>query len=340
MAPQGPPPPRSGRAPAPSRRRDQRQEGRYSWGEGPNLNEEEYPPWAGMAVKPTWAGQEGRSGRAEDRPPDAGGEAAPEPGSGPGERGEAAPEPGSGERGEPAGPGFRRRAGAERARRARLKRYVWAGTAAVVAAIVAVVLTQLLGGSPPPRVAIPGVVTTFQRGELKTVPNACSAVPTATLSQAMQGSPASLAPQSLYGKSQSVCDWTVDAPPVYRHLEVTLQAYAPSGLATGNGSATNAAIDAYRQALQGKVKPPKGGLPKASVSQPGGLGQQAFGALQRVARGGATTYIETIVTRFRNVLVTVVLQGSHTGRRYGQVPVARLASGATAIAHDALSQLG
>jgi hypothetical protein len=217
---------------------------------------------------------------------------------------------------------------------------VWAGTAAVVAAIVAVVLTQLLGGSPPPRVSIPGVVTTFQRGELKTVPNACSAVPAATLSQAMQGTPSSLAPASLYGKAQSVCDWTVDAPPVYRHLEVTLQAYAPSGLATGNGSATNAAADAYRQALQGKVKPPKGGLPKASVSRPGGLGPQAFAALQRVARGGATTYIETIVARFRNVLVTVVLQGSHTGRRYGQVPVARLASGATAIAHDALARLG
>jgi hypothetical protein len=255
----------------------------------------------------------------------------PGPGSDPGHRDD---------RGEPPAQGFRRRAGAARARRARLKLCLWAGTAAVVIAIVAVVLVQVLGGSPPQRVVIPGVVTTFQRGELKTVPNACSAVPAATLSQAMQGSPKSLAPRSLYGKAQSVCDWTVDAPPVYRHLEVTLQAFAPSGLATGNGSATNAAIDAYRQALQGKVKPPKGGLPKASISQPAGLGQQAFAALQRVARGGATTYIETIVARFRNVLVTVVLQGAHTGSRYGQVPVARLASGATAIARDATSRLG
>lgn len=336
MAQQGPPPPRSGRTPAPSRRRDPRPDGGYSWDAAPDTgDEEDNPPWAGMTIKPTWAGQEGRRRRAEERPD--GGEPPQESGGDPGERGARGYRE---EREESGGPGFRRRAGAARARRARLKLYVWAAAAGVVAAIMAVVLVQLLGGSPPRHTAIPGLVTTFQPGELKTVPGACSAVTAATLGRAMQGKPTSLAPKSLYGPAQSVCDWTVDAPPVYRHLEVTMQAYAPSGLATGNGSATNAAIDAYKGALQGKIKPPKGGLPKASVSQPGGLGSQAFAALQRVGRGGSVTYIETVVTRLRNVLVTVVLQGSHTGRRYGPVPVARLASGATAITHDVLSRLG
>jgi hypothetical protein len=207
-----------------------------------------------------------------------------------------------------------------------------------VAAIVAVVLVEL-GGHPHQPAAVPGLVTTYQPGELKTVPRACSAVTAATLTQSMQGTPARIAPQPLDGAAQSICDWTVDAPPVYRHLEVTLQAYAPSGLASGDGSATNAAKDAYQLALQQKVRPPKrSGLPKAVISQPGHLGTQAFLALQRVASGSSVTDIETLVARVHNVLVTVVLQGSHTGR-YGPVPVARLAAGAVAVARGVLSRL-
>jgi hypothetical protein len=234
--------------------------------------------------------------------------------------------------------GFRSRLGAARARRARLKLYVWAGAGVAVAAIVAVVLVEL-GDHPHKPAAVPGLVTTYQPGELRTVPRACSSVAATTLTQSMQGPPARIAPQPLDGAAQSICDWTVDAPPVYRHLEVTLQAYAPSGLASGDGSATNAAKDAYLLALQQKVRPPKrSGLPKAVISQPGHLGTQAFLALQRVASGSNVTDIETVVARAHNVLVTVVLQGSHTGR-YGPVPVARLAAGAVAVARDVISRL-
>ena len=49
------------------------------------------------------------------------------------------------------------------------------------------------------------------------------------------------------------CDWTLDHKPVYRLLQVTAQAYAPSGLASGNGSATSAAKDAYAQDLQAET---------------------------------------------------------------------------------------
>ena len=84
------------------------------------------------------------------------------------------------------------------------------------------------------------------------MPNACSAVTAATLSQYLPGRPARGRPESLYGSAQSLCDWTLDAKPLYRVLEVTVQAYAPSGLASGNGSATFAAKDAYQQALPGQ----------------------------------------------------------------------------------------
>ena len=354
MAKQGFPPSRSGRGPAPSpHRREAPPDHRSGWDAGPSLDDEEYPPWAGMAVSPKRARQEPHEPRTgprigppqtgepssrsswRDGPPGHGGRRDGSSGGGDGE-----PGTGPGRGGDGGGRlGFRSRAGAARARRARLRSYVWGGAAVAVAAITAVVLLQL-GGHPARRLTAGGLVTTYLPGEMKAVPRACSAAPAATLTQAMQGTPTSLAPQSLDGTAQSVCDWTVDAPPVYRHLEVTLQAYTPSGLASGDGSATNAAKDAYAQALQQKVKPPKGsGLPKAAVSQPGHLGTQAFIALQRVKSAGNVTDIETVVTRVHNVLVTVVLQGSHTGR-YGPVPVARLASGAIEVARQVLSRLG
>jgi hypothetical protein len=308
-----------------ARRRDARPGGRDSWDAGPGpADDEEYPPWAGMAIRPNWADQEERQRRMGPPPEDGGG-------------GEPWPSHGFGGPGE-GGLGFRRRRGAAKARRTRLRRYVWGGAIVAVAAIVAVTLLELQGGSDP-EPTIPGLVTTFQPGELKTVPRACGSVAAGTLSQSLQGKPTSLAPRPLDGKAQSVCDWTVDAPPVYRHMEVTVQAYEPSGLATGNGSATNSATDAYQQAMQQKIKPPRSThMPKATMTQPGHMGTQAFAALQVVRSAGNVTDIETVVTRFRNVLVTVVLQGSHTGR-YGPVNSTQLYGGAVAVARDVLSRL-
>jgi hypothetical protein len=276
-----------------------------------------------MAVNPRWADQEARQRRMRPSPHEADAEPALTPGSG----------------GGGGGLGFRRQRGAARARRTRLKRYIWGGAAVLVAAIVTVTVLQLQGHSKP-EVTIPGLVTTFQPGEMKTVPAACSLVPAAALSQVMHGTPHVLAPKSPNGKAGSICDWTVDAAPVYRNLQVTLLAYAPTGLATGDGSATNAAIDAYQAAMQLKINPPKkSGLPKATMSQPGGLGSQAFAALQAVRTAGGVAYLETVVTRVHNVLVTVVLQGSHTGR-YGPVSTSQLYGGAVAAARSVVSKLG
>ena len=120
-------------------------------------------------------------------------------------------------------------------------------TAAVLVVIAGgVTAAVLLPGSPAPAPVTPGsLITTFQPGELQAVPNACQSIPAATVTRNLQGPAKVAAPLQVGGSAQSVCDWTVDQPPVYRLLQLDLLAYAPNGLASGDGSATNAAIDAY-----------------------------------------------------------------------------------------------
>jgi hypothetical protein len=237
-------------------------------------------------------------------------------------------------------PGFRGRMAAARSRRRSRVRWVWGGAAIAVAVIVAA-LVFVMGRNPAQNASPGGLVTTFQPGELQTVPSACASVTAATLGQYLPGKSRMIAPHSLDGRAQSLCTWTLDAAPVYRVLEVTVQAYAPSGLASGNGSATFAAIDAYRQALQAKLHPARDThLPVATVTTLPGLGTGAFAALQVVLIRPGATDLETVVARYRNVIVTVVFQGphGHTGR-YGPADPAQLQAGAAAAARDILSQL-
>jgi hypothetical protein len=166
-------------------------------------------------------------------------------------------------------------------------------------------------------------------------------VTAATLNQYLPGKPRVVVPKSLYGNEQSLCDWTLDARPRYRVLEVTVQAYAPSALASGDGSATFAAEDAYTQASQQKSHPPKAThLPRAAVSQLPGLGSSAFAALQVPQAEGDPTNLLTVVVRDRNVLITVVAQGPARARG-GDEPVSSslLRVAAVAAARDVLGQL-
>jgi hypothetical protein len=193
--------------------------------------------------------------------------------------------------------------------------------------------------SPPP--VADSLVTTFQPGEFRTVPNACSAVTAATLDQYLPGKRRMVAPKSLYGGAQSLCNWLVDAKPRYRVLQVTVRAYPPSGLASGNGSATFAAKDAYQHASQLKAHPLKASrLPKATMSQVPGLGNSAFAALQVPSAGGLATNLLTVVLRERNALITVVSQGpaQHRGG-YAAVSPLRLRGAAVAVARDILAQM-
>jgi hypothetical protein len=208
--------------------------------------------------------------------------------------------------------------------------------AALVVVLIVAGMLVLLGRQQPAPVGNGGFVTTFQRGELRTVPNACTAVTSATLNQYLPGKRRVVAPHSLNGSAQSLCNWTLDAPPLYRVLEVNVQAYPPSGLATGDGSATNAAIDAYQRALATLRHPLRAThLPPATVTALHGLGTVGFAALQVVLARGASTDLETVVARDHNVVITVVVQGPHARNgRYGPAPQSELQSGAIAAATD------
>jgi hypothetical protein len=233
-----------------------------------------------------------------------------------------------------------RRAAATRARKSR-RRLIFAG--AVVVAGVLVILGVLgklpFQSTPAPAPAGSGLVTTFQRGELRSVPNACDAVSSATLSQYLPGKVAEVS-QALGNSAESQCTWTLDARPDFRVLTVTSQAYAPSLLASGDGSATFSAIDAYGQQLQTMQHPPKATKePQAQIGGAVGLGQAAFTAFQVFHAGGVITDEVTVVTRERNVVITVAMQGEEHGGGFGPVPAATLRAAALAAAHEALAQL-
>jgi hypothetical protein len=235
------------------------------------------------------------------------------------------------------------RAQATRARRARRRLHVWGGVAGGAAVIAVGIYLLVASGSGAAPAGANGFVTTYLPGELRSVPDMCTSVSAATLGQYLPGKPTRAALSGLTGNSGNQCDWTLDHKPVYRLLQVTAQAYAPSGLASGNGSATSAAKDAYAQALQGDSHPVRAThLPPARIAAIRGLGTIAFSAFQVIRAGGDTTDRVTVVARFRNVLITAEFSGLQHARRggYGPVPPGQLAAGATAAARDALAKIG
>jgi hypothetical protein len=227
------------------------------------------------------------------------------------------------------------------ARRRRRWLVMAGGLVVVVGAVIAVVL--LLAGGPGPAPVTPGsLITTFQPGELQKVPNACDAVPAATVQQYLPGKAKEASPLPVNGALESACNWTVDQAPVYRLMELNMLAYAPNGLASGDGSATFAAIDGYDSTLAGMRDPGKHSPdPRATVTTLSGFGNQAFSAVQVFHVGGAVTDVATVVVRYHNVVVTVTLNGlEHSNRGdYGPVSPAQLSSAALAFAQAAEASL-
>jgi hypothetical protein len=306
-------PDRPERAPRPDRHRrpDQAQ---WQSDDFPADTDQDLPPWAGPAIYAT------RPGRRELRPPDS------EP-----------PLPGDGDDGDGGGRGRRRgRAAATRLRRSRRKVVRLGAVAVIVAVAVAAVL--LIHRQHPPAPAT-GAVKTLLPGEFRSVPNTCTAVGAATLSQYVPGRARKIT-HSITTSAQNQCSFTVDVRPVFRVLEVTAQQYLPFGLASGNGSATNNAIDNFASVRQGLASPArKSHLPKAQISNVSGLGQAAFTAFQVFHLAGGTADRATVVVRDRNVVLIVTLQGLQSGRRpgggFGPVSVSQLRAGSLAAARQA-----
>ena len=235
--------------------------------------------------------------------------------------------------------------GEQRASRRKRRRLLVAGGAAA-AVVIAVAVYFLTGSnSNSANLGLGNLVTSFLPGELQQVPNACTSVPNATLSQYLPGQLKMAAPPLNTG-AQSSCTWTLDKPPLYRVLEVATQAYSPSGLATGTGSATFAAADAYDEFLSAKQNPgPRSGQPKATVTDlsgmPGGNDTSAFEATQVFHDNGAISDVVTVVVRYRNVIVTVVMNGlDHSNKgNYGPESTSVLSSAIQTVARQATGEL-
>jgi hypothetical protein len=296
------------------------------------------PPWANLApVRPARPGGPGEGQpppgaagpREEEQVPQwAGPDAEPE---------DEAPRAPDGRAGRPATRSRVLRAAARRRRRWLI---IAAGLVVLAGGVIAAVVVP--GGSAPAPVVPGGLITTFQPGELRTVPDACGTVPAVTVQHYLPGRARQASPLPVGGTAESACDWTIDQAPVYRLLELNLLAYAPSGLASGDGSATYAAMDAYAQTLRDLRNPPRHSAdPRAAVTTLTGLGNEAFSAAQVFRRGGAVFDVTTVVVRYHNVIVTATVNGlEHSNRgTYGPVSMSQLASAALAFAQAAEATL-
>jgi hypothetical protein len=219
------------------------------------------------------------------------------------------------------------------------------GGGTVVAVAIAVTIYLLGGGPGAANLGFGSFVTNFLPGELQSVPDPCTTVPAATLSQYLPGK-ASVAAPPLNSGANTECTWTLDHPPTYRVLQVQLQAYSPSGLASGNGSATFAAEDAFQSSENGFVKPgAKSGQPPATVTDlngmPGGSQTSAFQATEVFNRGGSVMDVANVLVRYRNVIVTVVVDGlnqSSGGKTYA-ASMGDLTAAAKTVATEMASQI-
>jgi hypothetical protein len=122
-------------------------------------------------------------------------------------------------------------------------------------------------------------------------------------------------------------------------LGVAAQAYQPSAVAAGNGSATDNAVDSFaiaEQALRAPGK--KSALPPAQITPITGLGTEAIRSIQVIHTPAAVNDLVTVMARKRNLVVTVTLQAQAAGNGYGPADVGNLEAGALAIARAVLTQ--
>jgi hypothetical protein len=222
--------------------------------------------------------------------------------------------------------------------RRRRRSYLMAGGVVVVIAAVLATVFLSRGGGQTANLSL-GLVTTLQPGELGQVPDSCEVVPQATVQEYLPGKVKVGTPQDPYGQLGSQCFWTIDSPPVYRLLDLNLLAYKPSGLASGDGSATNNATDQYSGQLKSMRDQEKKGT---SVTNLPSLGNEAFMALQVFKTGDTTTDVATVEIRFHNVIITAAMNGMAGVTKkgsYGPIAPSELEAAAKAFAEAALASL-
>jgi hypothetical protein len=323
--------------PARGDRRDQaeRQARRPEWDQqsafGPDTDTD-LPPWAGPPVYATRAGGTRLRPRApvegypdEERADAWEGEERPEWPDEEQRPTEGLPAPGRISR------RLGRRAAAARLRRSRRRVYLWCGVA-IVACVVAASVTAILTSHAPAKAPY---VTALQHGEFKSVPNSCTSVSPALLSQFLPSAGKPVA--SANSSTDSECTFTVDRKPNFLVLTVETTSYQPFAAASGDGSASDNAGDQFAAAQALLAHPPKKSpLPPASITPLAGLGKKAFDAVAHEHVGHIATDVVTVGILYRNVIVIVGLSGQESGG-FGPVQLSTLQAGAQAVAKSVLA---
>jgi hypothetical protein len=240
-------------------------------------------------------------------------------------------------------------------RRKRRRTLFAIGGALVVVIAVAVYFLTSNNSNGSANLGLGNLVTTFLPGEVQSVPDACTTVPNASLNEYLPGTTKQAAPP-LNSGTNSECTWTLDNAPTYRVLEVQVVAYTPSALVAnpngsglvpaGNGSATYAAEAAFASSEYGLETPAaNSGQPKATVASlsgmPGGNDTSAFSATQVFDKNGQTD-VATVYVRYRNVIITAVVQGLNQtsgAKKYGPVSMSDLTTAATTVARQVAAKI-
>jgi hypothetical protein len=325
--------PRPDRARADRPRRVERQARPPGWEQdafGPDTDAD-LPPWAGPSVHAT------RPGGARLRSP------APADDYDPGDRVDlwegdeppewpdepvpaAAPEVGRPQRGRRSG----RRAAAARLRKSRRRVLRWCGIAIVVC-IVAAGAALILTHKTTPKLPY---VTSLLHGEFKSVPDTCTALSPAVVGQYLPGSHTTVQP--LATSTDSECSFTVDGNHNFLVLTLGAESYQPFAAATGNGSASQNALDNFAADRILLASPPKhSAVPKATISPLSGIGQRAFLAIQVEHTGGIARDVATVTVLERNDVLTVSMSAQESGG-FGPVPIGTLQADVQAVAGSLL----
>jgi hypothetical protein len=228
-----------------------------------------------------------------------------------------------------------RRAAAARLRRSRRRVIRWGGLAIVVCVIAAVATTIALR---QPATRLP-YVTSLQKGEFESVPDSCTDVTTAVLNQYLPPTGRTTT-NELSEPTNSECTFTVDRKPLFVVLEVDAQAYQPFAAASGDGSASQNALDSMKVARAALAAPGKlSPLPPAAITSLAGFGQQAISALQHEHVAGIITDVVHVLVLERNVLLTISASGQESGHGFGPVPDTTLEAAAQAAARSVLAKV-
>ncbi len=225
----------------------------------------------------------------------------------------------------------RSRAAETRRRRGRRRLVTWGS-----AAIVIVVLVGVGFWLAQPKAQPKPFITSLQKGEFKSVPNTCKVVSGATLKQVLSGTPAKSV-QTSASAGSSECSYQVDAKPIFRVLDVKVQAFGPNLIAPGNGSATSYAVYSFGQAKQSLAKPSKNtAQPPATIRSIPGLGSRAFSAAQVYHQGKTVTDRATVQVQYRNALITISLWANDSNG-FGTVSAGQLQFDAESVARSLLT---